>query len=419
MTLQARREYVAEMRRRYAAAPREQRSLLLDEVIAMTGYHRKYAIALLRGPARSVRKRRRRRVYGPDVAAALIEVWKASDYPWSVRLKAALPLWLPYLVARRELDVSTQIALLRMSARTIDRLLQAKRGEIRRRLYGHTRRAHLLKHDVPIRSVRWDVAEPGWAELDTVSHCGANGGGEFINSVNLTDIASTWTETRAICGKGERATVAAIEEIRQSLPFILRGLDSDSGSEFVNYHCVRYCKGHEIDFTRSRPYKKNDNAHVEQKNWTHVRRIFGWNRLEGAATAEAMNQLYRNELRIWLNYFQPSVKLHTKTRIGSRVRKCYDTPQTPLDRLIAMGALSQTVSSELLAQRAAIDPFALADAIEQEITAILHGAQPGPVGRARGAPALGGLRSRPKDEHRAYRGDTFPGKVLTGSTRVR
>lgn len=290
-----------------------------------------------------------------------------------------LPLWLPWLRRNQTLDAATQAALMRVSVRTIDRLLRAKRGEIRRRLYGHTRPGSLLKHQIPIRAERWDVSQPGWSELDLVSHCGGNNFGQFINSLNLTDIASTWTETRAICGKGERATVAAIDEIRQSLPFALLGIDSDSGGEFINHHCVRYCNAKpKLVFTRSRPYKKNDNAHIEQKNFTHVRKIFGWQRLDEQHRADAMNELYVGDLRILLNYFQPSVKLLEKERVGSRIRKRYDTPQTPLDRLIALGTLDNKRRLAMLAQRDALDPFALAASIDAKIGGILKAAQTQP-----------------------------------------
>ncbi|MDQ2865352.1 MAG: integrase [Candidatus Eremiobacteraeota bacterium] len=372
MSPKARREYVLDMRCRYAASAPAQRSLLLSEVVTMTGYHRKYAIALLNGEARPAKKRVRRAVYGVSVRAALIALWEAAGYPWSRRVKAMLPLWMPWLEQRTAMDSQTRTALGRISERSIDRLLQGKRGEVRRRLYGHTRPGSLLKHQIPIRAERWDAKEPGWSELDLVAHCGGDGNGEFINSLNLTDIASAWTETRALCGKSQQRTLEAIKGIRASLPFTLLGIDSDSGSEFINHHCVRYCNTEpKLAFTRSRPYKKNDNAHVEQKNWTHVRKIFGWKRLETQAVADAMNELYANDLRIFLNYFQPNVKLLEKQRIGSRVRKVYDTPQTPLDRLIALRALPAEQQAEMLAERARTNPFELAERIDRKVEAIL------------------------------------------------
>jgi hypothetical protein len=208
-----------------------------------------------------------------------------------------LPLWIP--TARTTLDLSPEIEtlLLGMSPRTMDRLLRPHRQELRRRIYGRTKPGTMLKHNVPIRSDRWNVDEAGWCETDTVAHCGESGEGEFINSVNVSDVASTWTETRAVLGKGKRHVVAALDEIRQALPFKLLGLDSDTGSEFINRQCVDWCHEHGLQFTRSRPYHKNDNAHIEQKNWTHVRKIFGWKRLDSGEAVLMMNGLYANEIR--------------------------------------------------------------------------------------------------------------------------
>lgn len=370
----ARREYIADMRPRYAAAAPVARSALLDQVVAATGYHRKYAIALLGGPEPPARANRRRR--GPrcsaSVIAALVSVWRAADYPWSVRLKAMLPLWLPALRTHAQLTEREANTLVGLSPRTMDRLLGEYRGLVRRTLYGRTRPGTLLKHQIPIRSERWaDDIEPGWAEADCVSHSGPLGAGEFAYSVNATDIASCWTETRAIQGKSCARTVGALDQIRESLPFRLKGLDSDSGGEFINANLVRWCQQNDIKFTRSRPYRKNDNAHVEQKNFTHVRRVFGWKRLAGDAIVQAMNELYASDLRVWMNYFQPSVKLVSRERVGARVRRKYDPPRTPLDRLIALGALSEEQAQAMLAQRSSIDPFELGSRIEVTIKRIL------------------------------------------------
>ena len=195
MSPKARREYISDMRRRYAAvATKVEHSSLLDEVVAMIGCHRKYAIALMSREQRPPRKRRRSSRYGPAVTSALTCIWRAAGYPCSPRLKAMLPFWVPWLEQRLALDVQTRTDLQCISARSIDRLLRSKRGEVRRRLYGHTRPGSLLKHQIPIRAERWDIAEAGWSELDLVAHGGDSAGGEFINSLNLTDIASGWTE---------------------------------------------------------------------------------------------------------------------------------------------------------------------------------------------------------------------------------
>ena len=257
-----------------------------------------------------------------------------------------LPTWMPHARVHLNLCDNVERLLLTMSARSMDRMLGGHRTELKRRIYGRTK--------------------------DTVAHCGEVGDGEFAFSVNLTDVASTWTETRAVLGKGQRFVVDALEEIRGTLPFALRGIDSDSGAEFINHHCYGWCKEHELEFTRGRPYRKNDNAYIEQKNWTHVRKIFGWKRIDAPAAIEAMNALYRNELRLFLNYFQASVKLVERTRVGSRVRRKYDRPKTPFERLIELGVLTETQIAAMQAERARLDPFALSAAIESKVAAILR-----------------------------------------------
>jgi len=357
-------------RKRYAAADRKERSKLLDEFCGMTGYHRKYAMVVLKVPADApVVKERKRR--GPTYSAASVRVleriWKAADYPWSERLKAMLPLWLPWARQRiRGCTPEVEAQLLKMSARQMDRRLAEKKRKLKRRLYGGTKPGTLLKHQIPVRTDNWDVQEPGYCEIDLVSHSGPHASGEFIYSLNLTDIRTGWDETRAIMGKGEAGVVEALDEIRRVLPFGLLAIDSDNGSEFINYHLVRYCEQHGIQFTRGRPYKKNDNAHIEQKNWTHVRRIFGWDRYDTPEQLAAMNALYKNELRQMMNLYQPSVKLESKTRTGSRVTKRYDNAQTPLDRLIAAVGRSPA-TDKLLKQREQLDPFLLSECIEGKL----------------------------------------------------
>jgi hypothetical protein len=373
MDTRACRQYTEEMRKRYGRAGRGERGRLLDEFTAITGYHRKYAIALL-GQAPKARRRppgRPSRI-SAEAIAALVKIWRAADYPWSSRLVAMLPAWMPHARAHFEMCDETARMVLAMSARTIDRALKPHRAALKRRLYGRTKPGTLLKHQIPVRTERWDTTEAGWCETDTVAHCGESGEGEFAFSVNLTDVASTWTETRAVLGKGKRFVVKALEEMRTTLPFALRGIDSDSGSEFINFHCYDWTKEHALQFTRGRPYHKNDNAHIEQKNWTHVRKIFGWKRIDSPKAIEMMNALYRNELRLMLNYFQPSVKLVERRRVGSRVTRIYDKPQTPFERLIALGVLSPEKTSALRAERDAVDPFSLSAAIEAKVAAALR-----------------------------------------------
>jgi transposase InsO family protein len=361
-------------RKRYQKADRKGRSKLLDEFEAQTGYHRKYAIALLRRPSDEVqtetRRRRRGVSYGPPVARALAKIWESAGCPWSLRLKALLPQWLPW--ARRHirgLTEEVERALLTISPRQIDRLLADKKQHHRKRLYGHTKPGKLLKSQIPIRTDYWDVAVPGYVEIDLVVHCGPSASGEYICSLNVTDICTGWTETRAVMGKGEAGIVAALEDIRQCLPFALIAIDSDNGSEFINRHVVGWCQKHKLAFTRSRPYKKNDNAHIEQKNWTHVRRLLGWERYDTAEQCRQMNALYRNELSCMQNLFQPCVKLVEKVRVGSKVRRRYDAATTPLERLVACygDAPIPLRVQQFLAKRENIDPFELSWRIDSAL----------------------------------------------------
>ena len=378
----SKREYTHAVRQRYEQAARGTKSQILTEFCATTGYHRKAAIRVLRRsrPPAAVRRRRRGRPsrYGQPLVPVLRQIWEAAGYPWSVRLKALLPLWLPWATQHLAISPALERQLRTISPSTIDRHLRPTKRQRRRRLYGRTKPGTLLKHQIPVRTEHWDVTGPGFTEVDLVSHSGDCADGEFLQSLNLTDIYSGWVETRAVLGKGQAAVVAAIEEMRAALPFRLQGLDSDNGSEFINYHLYRYCAARTIDFTRGRPYKKDDNAHVEQKNWTHVRRLLGWDRYDSAAARTAINALYRHELRLMMNLFQPSVKLQRKTRVGSRLRRVYDTPQTPLDRLLAAAPREASLIA-LQELRGRLDPFTLAATIEQKLRQIQQLAHRGPV----------------------------------------
>ncbi len=343
---------------------------MLNEFCKQTDYHRKYAITLLGRPAdEAVGLPRLRR--GPSYSAAAIRVleviWKAADYPWSERLKALLPLWLPWTRKHvRGCTAEVEAQLLRMSPRQMDRRLSEMKRQLKRCIYGRTKPGTLLKHQIPIKTEHWDVAAPGYCEIDLVSHSGSCASGEFIYSLNVTDIKTGWCETRAIMGKGEKGVVTALEDIRKCLPFGLKAIDSDNGSEFINHHLVRYCEAHEIQFTRGRPYKKNDNAHIEQKNWTRVRRIFGWDRYDTPEQLAAMNTLYRGDLQTMMNLFQPCIKLIRKERKGSRLQKFYDKPKTPLDRLAEAAPVTPALT-RLLAKREGIDPFKLSKSVEGQL----------------------------------------------------
>ena len=364
---QATREYVTRMRERYQRADRMAKGHLLDEVCEVTGYHRKAAIRLLRRRDAARRSRRGRPVqYGPEVIRALDAIWTAAGYPWSVRLKALIPLWLPWARRRLRLTAATEEALRRMSPRQMDRRLQPKKRQIGKRLYGRTKPGTLLKHHIPIQTERWNVTEPGFTEIDLVSHSGDRADGEFIHSLNVTDIHTTWVDTRAVLGKGQERVQQALDTINAALPFRLRGIDSDNGSEFINAHLYRYCQAREIQFTRGRPYKKDDNAHIEQKNWTHVRKLVGYVRYDSVAALDALNTLYA-DLRLWQNLWLPSVKLVKKTRVGSRVQRQYGPAQTPFERVQACPAADPAKVAELARLHATLDPFVLAARIDTQL----------------------------------------------------
>ncbi len=366
-------EYLRAIYERYRKARRKDKKAILNEFCANASYHRKYAIRLLNGPPPEKRPRppRRRGVsYDQETLEVLTKVWEAAGYPWSVRLKALLPGWMPWIRKRFRLRPEVAKQLLKISPRQIDRRLKAVKTQRRRRIYGRTKPGYLLKHHIPVKTDRWDVQSPGFTEVDLVSHSGNSASGEFGHTLNVTDIHTTWTESAAVLGRGEQAVQRALNEIAGELPFRLLGVDSDNGSEFINWHLKRWCEQKEIQLTRGRPYKKDDNAHIEQKNWTHVRKLLGWERYDTPEAIEAIHDLYRNELRLWLNLFLPSVKLLKKVRVGSKVRRVYDGPRTPFERVRACPQADREHVAQLEERRKRLDPFQLARTIDRKLDRI-------------------------------------------------
>lgn len=367
-------EYLRAIYERYRLAGREDKNVILSEFCANTGYHRKYAIRLLNGPRpekrRRARERRRGVSYGQETLAILTAVWEAAGYPWSVRLKALLPAWMPWIRKRFRVRAEIEKQLVSISARQMDRRLAVQKTQRRRRIYGRTKPGYLLKHQIAVKTDSWDVRVPGFTEVDLVSHSGDSGAGDFAHTLNVTDIHTAWTESRAVLGRGEEAVQRALEEIRRGLPFALLGVDSDNGSEFINWHLKTWCEQQGIQLTRGRPYKKDDNAHVEQKNWTHVRKLLGWERYDTHEAVAAMNHLYGQELRLWLNLFLPSVKLVKKMRVGSKVRRVYDQPRTPLERVRACPQADGEKVARLEELRKRLDPFQLGQVVERKLQQI-------------------------------------------------
>jgi hypothetical protein len=414
MSRHGRWEYLNAIYPRYQPASRAEKQRILDEFCRVTGYHRKSALRLLNGPVPARRPpaaRRRPPTYGTRVIQILAAIWRAAGYPWSVRLKALLPLWLPWARPRFRLSPAVEAQLLRLSPRQMDRRLAAYRRPSQTGRYGRTKPGTLLKHHIPLRTDRWDVTVPGFTEIDLVAHCGDSGDGEFAHSLNLTDIHTTWVETRAVLGRGQHAVQQALEAMRQTLPFRLQGIDSDNGSEFINAHLVRYCQHHAIQFTRGRPYKKDDNAHIEQKNWTHVRKLVGYLRYDSPAAVAALNALYSHELRLFQNLFLPSVKLLRKTRVGARIHRVYDRPQTPFERVQACPEAVPVRVAHLQHLRATLDPFALAEAIDVQLARLAA------LAHHRAAPRIPATRTPTDRAPAAHR--SREGRPLSGALRAR
>lgn len=371
MTKQSKQELLKAVRPRYRKASKREKSRILDEFVAATGYNRKYAIHLLRnGPPRpSQKKRGRRLIYGPDVVAALVQVWEACGHLCGKRLQPFLPDMVKALERHGELKLApeTRSRLLQMSASTIDRRLKRARSKLAYRGRSTTKPGTLLKNAIPIRTFAdWDEQIPGFVEMDLVAHCGDSAVGEFLHTLNVVDIETRWTEPIALPNKGQKATFEGIMTMRHRLPFPLLGIDSDSGSEFINHHLYNYCQDEKITFTRARPYNKNDQAHVEQRNWTVVRQVVGYARYESSEALILLNVIYE-DLRLFVNFFQPVMKLVSKTRVGSKVRKKYATAQTPFQRALASQDVESFVKEQLQELFLTLNPAELRRRIEANL----------------------------------------------------
>jgi hypothetical protein len=394
VTKQSKKEYVNEMRSRYRAASKKEQGELLDVMLSVCHWNRKYLIrALNRKPVprypeavygdRPKRAGRPREYHAPEILAFLECVWHASNQACSKRLEHVLHLWLPHYeeFAGVALSLEHQVLILRLSHSTIDRLLRETRRPYRvGKGRSTTKPGTLLKQRIPIKTNQWNERRPGFLEVDTVAHCGTTTAGMYANTLNSVDIASTWVEPRAVWGKGEKGVVEAFRAIEGALPFTIRGVDVDNGSEVLNHHMESYLTGRKRrpEYTRSREYRKNDNAHIEGRNWTHIRQYLGYERFDNPAVVPLMNDLYANEYSLLLNYFLPSVKLQEKERIGSKIIKRHDTPMTPCDRLLASSHITQEKKQWLRQQRASLNPFLLRRAMHEKLKRILRECSLGP-----------------------------------------
>jgi hypothetical protein len=380
MSAKSRREVLEQTRRRYGGRGRAGRSRLLDEVCALCGYERKYASRLLGGGRPIAGEKGTRRggsqaIYGAAEREVIKVIWLGAEQPCGKRLKAALPLWLFFYEKRRgQLDRKVKAKVLAASAATIDRLLAPCRIRLGSRGRCGTRPGTLLRSQIPIRTEHWDVNGPGFIEADTVAHCGESMAGEFCWSITATDVHTQWTETRAVSNRSQAAVTKRIAQIEVALPFPILGFDTDNGGEFLNWHLVHYFgkRPAPVRFTRSRAYRKNDNARVEQKNWTHVRQLVGYGRLEGEQVAELLDDLYHQEWSFFRNFFCPVMKhLRTESK-GSRKRRIYDQPATPFARLKACPQADPAQVARLEQLMAQLDPFDLKEKIEKKLRAILR-----------------------------------------------
>jgi hypothetical protein len=366
-------ELAAEWRGRYWKASRKERGRLLDEFVATTGYHRKYANLLLRhGPPKGGTGPDRRGhpvVYGPAVTAALEVAAEAAGWICGKRLAPFMAELVPALEREGALVLDGQVRaqLLGMSAAAIDRRLRAAKARQRPRGLSTTKPGSLLRRQVPVRTYTpWDEQSPGFLEIDTVAHCGTTTEGEYVCTLNATDLATGWTECQGVMGKTQRAVHGALREIRERLPFPMLGIDFDNGSEFLNGHLIRYCQAEEITYTRCRAYHKNDQAHIEQKNWSVVRSYVGYDRYESAAALVQLRKVY-DLLRLYVNLYQPVMKLVGKERQGSRMRKRYDGARTPYRRALEAGVIPDEGRAELERAMAENGPLSLRRRLDAEL----------------------------------------------------
>lgn len=379
MITMAKKELIKTTKPRYLKASKKEKSKILNEFCSNTNYHRKYAIRILQAgfnnnKIKEIGRKQRKRIYGSAVMIVVIKIWELLEYPCGIRLKGSLLPTVNALERHNEIVIDNGIKkkLEKISPKILDRRL-GKEREIRhlKRNRGTTRHGSLLKSSIPIKITNWDINEVGFMEMDTVAHNGGDPAGEFIFSLDLVEIYSGWSEQYAVMGKGKKGIVASVDNAKQIVPFILKGLDSDGGSEFINWHMVDYCENNNLGFTRSRPDRSNDNAYVEQKNYTHIRKWLGYGRYDTQKQLQLINDLYRNELRLFNNFFRPVMKIKLKEKVNNSVcKKKYDLAQTPYQRLRDSKQIPAQKRKELEKLYLSLNPVQLKKAIEDKLKKI-------------------------------------------------
>lgn len=371
MTMQSRNEYLQTIRQRYLKTSREEKTKLLNEYCTNTGQNRKYVIRKLQPRVSLIPKQRKAKkwIYDGEVIHEVKKVWEVQDYPCGQRLEPILPELIDILRFHKELIISDEIAdkLKQISARTIDRRLSHEKQVQRRRHFSTTKPGGFLKDRIPVRLNDWDTQEIGNISLDLVAHCGGNVSGDYVNTISDTDIATGWWEGEGIIGKGKERTCKGVDRMRKRTPFKWKGIHPDNDAPFLNAHMFQYTENEKLEFSRSRPNKKNDNCYVEQKNWTHVRKIFGYLRYDTEEELDIINDLYRNELRLYKNFFQPVMKLKEKTREGGRRHRKYEKAKTPYQRVLELGKLSKKEREKLTILYRSLNPAELKRGIDRKL----------------------------------------------------
>ena len=377
MSQEMKENWLPKVRSRYEKRSREGKGRMIDELCEDQGYDRKYAIKLLNGslPKPSGQPRPGPAPQYEVIEPIVREIWWAAEQPCGKRLAPILRQWLPFYERRYGAVSGRQRKLLgKVSPATLDRLLACARAEYPGWGRCGTKPGSLLKTEIPIRTGTWDLTKPGYLEADSVAHCGTSLAGDFIWSLTYTDIFSGWTEGRAVWNKGAGGVLAATRDVEEALPFGLLGFDCDNGSEFLNHHLWGYLAQRRcpVEFTRSRPYHKDDNAHIEQKNWMWPRQLLGYGRLENSQLVESICKIYKEVWGPLHNFFLPCLKLQAKWREGSHWRKRYELPRTAYERLCRPGLLDLKQRGKLRERYASLDPFLLKDDLERQLKQILH-----------------------------------------------